>query len=128
MKNPPPTLAEILANPPDAPETANPSPVEAGKTREDHIIRWMTIGIALLLILIAVYVFAMRPGLLADLFQFFIGMLGLAIYFLPAINAHDRSHHQFTPILLVNLFFGWTILGWILALIWSTSAIRKDFK
>ena len=28
-------------------------------------------------------------------------------------------------IFLVNLFFGWTGLGWLIALIWSATAVRR---
>jgi len=44
-----------------------------------------------------------------------------ALYFLPAIIALHRQHPQQVPILLLNLFLGWTFLGWIAALIWSAS-------
>jgi len=44
-------------------------------------------------------------------------------YFFPSIIAFMRGHHQIVPIFLTNLFFGWTGLGWIGALIWSASAI-----
>lgn len=48
-------------------------------------------------------------------------ILGLAFifYMLPAIIANTRhTGHQFS-IFVVNLVFGWTILGWIAALIWA---------
>lgn len=43
----------------------------------------------------------------------------IALYFLPAIIANQRNHRNFVAILVVNVFFGWTILGWFAALIWS---------
>ncbi|MBR1302165.1 superinfection immunity protein [Bradyrhizobium sp. AUGA SZCCT0042] len=46
-----------------------------------------------------------------------------ACYFFPSIVAFLRGHHQVVPIFLTNLFFGWTVIGWIGALIWSASAI-----
>ncbi|MET4207723.1 superinfection immunity protein [Bradyrhizobium sp. LA2.1] len=49
----------------------------------------------------------------------------LAIYFLPTIVAIVRHHHQTGAILLTNLLLGWTLLGWIAALIWSATAVRK---
>lgn len=45
----------------------------------------------------------------------------LVIYFLPTLIAQKRKHKQYQPITLVNLFFGWTILGWFIALIWAVS-------
>lgn len=46
-------------------------------------------------------------------------------YFLPALIAGYRGHKNATPIFLVNLLFGWTIIGWIWPLIWSTSGNTK---
>jgi hypothetical protein len=45
-----------------------------------------------------------------------------AAYFLPSIIAGKRQHRNTTPITLSNLFFGWTIVGWLVCLIWSTSS------
>lgn len=50
-----------------------------------------------------------------------LGLL-IALYFLPAIIAARRGHRNRTPILLLNLFLGWTVIGWVGALIWSTTA------
>jgi len=48
------------------------------------------------------------------------------IYFIPTVVASNRSHNNKTPILLVNLFFGWTFVGWVTALIWScTDNVNK---
>lgn len=45
--------------------------------------------------------------------------LGIALYFLPAIiGRHKRNH---ASILLFNLFLGWTVIGWVIALIWAVS-------
>lgn len=40
-------------------------------------------------------------------------------YFLPAIISAKRNTKHCNAITLVNLLFGWTILGWIAALIWA---------
>ena len=50
-------------------------------------------------------------------------LLLVILYFLPAIIAHDKA--DFTGILLLNLFLGWTIVGWFIALIWACSAHRE---
>ena len=50
-------------------------------------------------------------------------LLGLAvIYFAPMIVALMRDHHQKLPISLLNLFLGWTVVGWVVALVWSVTA------
>jgi cytoskeletal protein RodZ len=50
---------------------------------------------------------------------FFGTLLVLIFYFLPAVIASQRNTKHGGMIFLVNLVFGWTILGWIAALIWA---------
>jgi hypothetical protein len=54
---------------------------------------------------------------------FFISCILFFGYFLPCIIAWLRNHHQGIAILLLNLFLGWTFLGWVIALVWSATAI-----
>lgn len=55
--------------------------------------------------------------------------LGAIVYLFPAIIASSRKHANSTPICLLNIFFGWTVLGWIGALIWSTTAnVKKNIS
>jgi hypothetical protein len=35
-------------------------------------------------------------------------------------------HHNAVPIMLTNLFFGWTFIGWIGALIWAHTSLPKE--
>ena len=42
-----------------------------------------------------------------------------ALYMLPTYEAWSRKHENLTSITLVNLFLGWTLLGWVCALIWA---------
>jgi hypothetical protein len=44
-------------------------------------------------------------------------IFGIGLYFLPAIIAAVRHTHNAAGILLLNLFFGWTFVGWFVALI-----------
>ncbi|MCC3156471.1 superinfection immunity protein [Hymenobacter sp. 15J16-1T3B] len=41
------------------------------------------------------------------------------LYFIPAIVG--RTHRQATSIFFLNLLLGWSIIGWIGALIWALS-------
>jgi Superinfection immunity protein len=43
----------------------------------------------------------------------------LGTYFLPAIVAWWRGHSNTVPIFVATLFYGWTGIGWIVALIWA---------
>jgi len=40
-------------------------------------------------------------------------------YFLPTVIAKYRDTNNFGVIFAVNLLFGWTVLGWIAAMIWA---------
>jgi hypothetical protein len=50
-------------------------------------------------------------------------MLGL--YMAPLIIATVRDHHRLPWIGLLNFAAGWTVVGWIGALVWSVTAIRQ---
>ncbi len=41
------------------------------------------------------------------------------LYFLPTILAARRGHEIVIPLLL-NLFFGWTVVVWFALLLWAT--------
>jgi hypothetical protein len=43
----------------------------------------------------------------------------LLIYFLPTVIALARGHLSALAIFFLNLFLGWTMLGWLIALVWS---------
>jgi Superinfection immunity protein len=44
---------------------------------------------------------------------------GFVMYFLPSIVALARSKRDITGILLLNFFLGWTMIGWVVALVWA---------
>jgi hypothetical protein len=46
-------------------------------------------------------------------------LLALFVYFIPAYIAHARLHHNAGAITVLNVFLGWTILGWVIALVWA---------
>ena len=46
------------------------------------------------------------------------------VYALPTIIAVKRDHHQTATILVVNIFLGWTFLGWVVALAMSASSVK----
>lgn len=53
------------------------------------------------------------------------GTIGLVfligLYFIPTIVADTRNHKNYFAILVLNLFLGWTFLGWVIALVWAVS-------
>jgi hypothetical protein len=48
---------------------------------------------------------------------FLVGLLGL--YFAPALIAANRGHHNTVAISALNLFLGWSFLGWVAAFVWA---------
>lgn len=63
-----------------------------------------------------------ESGVVGSLVLFFIGAV---LYFLPTINGKSRKHPNTDSIFLLNLFLGWTLIGWVVALVWSASAMNK---
>ncbi len=46
-------------------------------------------------------------------------VLIFALYFLPTLIAFLRQHKNSLAIFLLNLLLGWTVLGWVVSLVWS---------
>jgi hypothetical protein len=49
---------------------------------------------------------------------------GFVMYFLPSIIALARSKRDILGIVLLNFFLGWTMIGWVVALVW---ALKTDY-
>ena len=47
----------------------------------------------------------------------------LVAYFIPFFVAAGRKHRFSTAIGLINLLLGWTVIGWLAAMIW---AVNRD--
>ncbi len=54
----------------------------------------------------------------AFIFMPFFGF-GFLMYFLPSIIALARSKRDLLAIFLLNLLLGWSVIGWIVALVWA---------
>lgn len=52
-------------------------------------------------------------------------LLGAVLYFLPSIVAYARKHQNSGAILILNIFLGWTFIGWVVALVWSMTQVQK---
>lgn len=60
----------------------------------------------------------------------------IILYFIPFIIAKNRNHNKTASIFIANLLFGWTLIGWAAAFVWSVSAdvaplgviAKKDLK
>jgi hypothetical protein len=45
------------------------------------------------------------------------------LYFVPYFVARHRHHPQILAIGVINLFAGWTLIGWVGALAWACTTI-----
>lgn len=61
-----------------------------------------------------------EKGVLGALLLVFICVF---VYFIPSIHAKNRRHPNLKSIFLLNIFLGWTLIGWVVALVWSAAAI-----
>jgi len=56
-----------------------------------------------------------------------IGVIFLvSCYFMPTIVALVRDKRGAGSVALVNLFLGWTMIGWLLAFVWASSGKTRS--
>lgn len=67
------------------------------------------------------FTFKILPLLIAGIGAIGFFLVFLIPYWVPTIVAFLRKHESRSAIAVVNFFFGWTLIGWILALIWAMS-------
>lgn len=53
---------------------------------------------------------------------FFLFWALLPVYFVPTIVLEIRVRRNIVGLVLLNLFAGWTVVGWIIALVWALRA------
>jgi hypothetical protein len=66
----------------------------------------------------------MHPATLAHFFVFpffFLPFFGfpLVMYFLPTVIALIKNKRDTLAIFLLNFFLGWTVIGWLVCLVWA---------
>ena len=54
-----------------------------------------------------------------------IGLFAFFVYFLPAFIAGMRRHTNAAAIFILNLLLGWSFIGWVIALVWSFTAVER---
>lgn len=77
------------------------------------------------LVLLFFAVYGWKMGQFADLnafgtfiaFSFFI--TAPALYVLPTYEAWKNGHANLTAIALVNILLGWSVVGWVVAVVWA---------
>ena len=48
----------------------------------------------------------------------------LYVYFFPSVIAKSRNKKNYWAIWVLNLFFGWTLIGWVASLIWALNNVN----
>ena len=56
------------------------------------------------------------------------GLIFCFFYLLPYLAARHRGHPNKSAIWIFNMFLGWTVIGWIIALIWAHTGEDKSAK
>lgn len=64
------------------------------------------------------------PGLIVVLAL----MAACVVYFLPTIVAKTSHHPQTTAIYVLNALLGWTLIGWVIALVWAFIVQPKESR
>jgi hypothetical protein len=55
----------------------------------------------------------------STLLWYFARAIAILLYFFPSIAATRYQHPKQSAILYLNIFLGWTIVGWVVALRWA---------
>jgi lysylphosphatidylglycerol synthetase-like protein (DUF2156 family) len=50
----------------------------------------------------------------------------ILVYLAPSIIAQRYQHPRQPAILMLNVALGWTIVGWVVALIWALDGRRQE--
>ena len=50
---------------------------------------------------------------------------GAMLYLLPTIIAVRSKHPYESGVVILNIFLGWTLIGWVGALVWAVSGRRE---
>ena len=56
-------------------------------------------------------------GIFAIVIGLVVGAIGLTIYLIPTFVACKKKSPKKTAAILLNIFLGWSLIGWIIALV-----------
>lgn len=96
-------------------------------------VTWRILSAAIIVLIIGLVVTSPQVGLSSDqittfLFAAVSAVALISLYFLPTVIASRREHKNSNSILVVNLFFGWTFIGWVVSLAWAVSATDRSAR
>lgn len=55
----------------------------------------------------------------------FVGLVVLVVYFAPSIVGGARHVPNIGSIVVINVFLGWTMIGWVIALAMAARTVPK---
>lgn len=68
-------------------------------------------------------------AMLGDLLNIVLAVIAVVIYFAPSWIALARRALHPLPIFLLNLVLGWSLIGWLVALVWAlltATGVRRE--
>lgn len=81
---------------------------------------FMAVGLCFLALLLLLVSLARHDENLLAPLNFFMFLVLVAVYLLPAVLAFYRECESALWITLIDVFLGWTLFGWIIALGWAS--------
>ena len=101
-------------------------------TQQEDRYRWVdiagTVGLGVLITVVAVVAYLVFAGsgygVLKIVGGLVAALLGLAIYFIPTIIA--AKHPLVAPVVVLNVFLGWTFVGWVVALALAVWPMQRN--
>ncbi|GAB0149564.1 hypothetical protein McPS_23040 [Marichromatium sp. PS1] len=92
----------------------------------DMAVRGVLILLVGLLVVTLIGLTAVESVSWAALLNLGVMVFALVLYFLPALVAQERRHTKAVAIFVLDLFLGWTFLGWVGALVWAFTEDNRD--
>ncbi len=86
---------------------------------------WVLLGLASLLVQRAAWASDQISDPMIATLVFMGVVLFLTIYFTPTIVGFIRKKSNKMAILVLNFFLGWTLVGWVVALVWAVTKEEK---
>jgi hypothetical protein len=86
---------------------------------------FMAAGASLAVLLIVLIAVAQRDANLMAPLNLLLFLLAIAVYLLPTVLAFFRDCESAMWIAVLNVFLGWTIFGWFIAMGWAAGGKIK---
>jgi hypothetical protein len=104
------------------------SEISKGKNFKQGIIYtisviFIVIGVMILLNVLGLII---PMGLLYSVVAIIVLILLLGLYFLPVIVAFIKEKKNAWAIFALNLCLGWTLIGWVIALVWALTYEKNN--